>query len=59
MKKNKLKEDGDLCRDLVNLIRDMDSKMITSGSIKGRMRGPCFSVLRYRISIRSLDVCFR
>lgn len=54
-----MNEDGDLCRDLVNLIRDMDSKMLPSGSINGMMRGPCFSVLRYKISMRSLDAFFR
>jgi len=51
--------EGDLCRDLLNLIREMDSRKLASGSIKGSMSGPCFSVLRYRISIRSLDACFR
>lgn len=54
-----MSEDSDLCRDLVDLIREMDAKMLTSGSIKGWMRGPCFSVMRYRISVRSLDSCVR
>ncbi|MDI9615841.1 MAG: hypothetical protein QFX31_00505 [Methanothrix sp.] len=54
-----MSEDSDLYRDLVNLIREMDSKMLTSGHVTGRVRGPCFSVLRYRISIHSLDSCIR